>query len=340
MTFLDVDGATLMRSTIVSACFLTLALAGCDQPKNSPAFPAPDYEFGDAIQGHDVDHAFPIRNATDQEIRISRIGATDGLTVMGVDSVIAPGDSGFIRVRVATTGRRGEVAELANVYGADTTKPIASLHVRGNVVLPLEVSPRRQAYFFTVKGEGGSETLTLVAHDAKELNVTSVTSDHPRFSVKEEDAGDRQRRKLTVTLDPATPAGKYQGLITVTTTSAAYPKVTIPTFAEVKDSLSTSIDTVRFGQVAYDALSNEVLNQKSVLVSKRGGDTFRVVGATTDVPFMRAEVVPQAQSGNFIVNVRIAPKEAKRGRLNGTLRITTNDPSRPSIELPIRGNIV
>ena len=329
-----------MRRTIVSACFLTFSIAGCDRAANSPAFPAPDYEFGDAVQGRDVDHAFPIRNGTEQEIRISRVGVTDGLTVLGVDSLIPPGDSGSIRVRLTTTGRRGEVAELANVYGADTAKPIASLHVRGNVVLPLEVAPRRQAYFFTVKGEKASETLTLVAHDAKELHVTGVTSDHPRFSVKEEDAGDRQRRKLIVTLDPATPPGKYQGLITVATTSAAYPKVTIPTFAEVKDSLSTSIDTVRFGQVAYDALSNDVLNQKSVLVSKRGGTAFRVVGATTDLPFMSVEVVPQAKAGDFIVNVRIAPKDAKRGRLQGTLRITTNDPSRPSIELPIRGNIV
>ena len=315
-----------------------LAAWGCEPAPSGGPFVEPDYDFGQVVQGGDVEHAFTFRNATDRELRIRRVGTTPGTQVVSVDSVVAPGGSGTLRLRVATTARRGEVNELANVYTDDPETPIASLHVRGTVVLPIEVTPRRQAYFFTVKGEAPSQLLTLVSHGDDRLEIRDVTSDNPRFTVRRDGSGNR--RALTVALDPATPAGKHEGTITVTTTSSAFPRVTIPAFAHVKDSLSTSVDTIAFGQLALDALKNEVLGLRSVVVTKRGGGNFRVLGATTDLPYLRVDVAPQKEGESFLVNIRFAPNQAKRGRVVGTLRITTNDPSRPELHLPIRGDIV
>jgi hypothetical protein len=321
------------------AATLGFALPGCGPDKARGPFPESEHQFGAVVQGTNVVHAFPVRNTTDQDLVIRRVGTSNGAVVVHVDSVIRPGEIGTIRVSVATHGRRGAIDELANVYTQNPAKPVASLHIKGTVVLPLEVAPKRQAYFFTVRGEPASQVLSLVNHSERPVHLKAVRSDNPRFAVRSKQVQAGRRYELTVTLDPTTPAGKHEGRVTVATDSPQFPEIVIPSFAQVKDSLSTSIDTVQFGQIAYAALENKVLARKSVMVEKHGATDFRVVSASTDVPFLTVDVAPHKAGESSLVNVRIIPKRAKRGSVIGTLRMTTTDPARPELLLPIRANI-
>jgi hypothetical protein len=338
--------ATPARTTFVTALKLTipaaiawLALTSCARDRAGGPFPESEYQAGEVVQGTEVVHAFPIHNTTDHEIRIRRIGTANGATVLHCDSVVRPGERGTIRISVATHGQRGPIDGLANVYTDNPTTPVASLHLKGTVVLPLEVTPRRQAYFFAVKGELATQVLSLVNHSERPVHVKAVKSDNARFAVRSRQVQAGRRYELTVTLDPSTPPGKHEGQLTVTTDSPQFSEVVIPSFALVKDSLSTSIDTVQFGQIAYGALENKVLSRKSVMVKKHGATDFRVLSASTDVPFLTVDVAPHKAGESSIVNVRIIPKRAKRGLLVGTLRMTTTDRARPELLLPIRANI-
>jgi hypothetical protein len=336
--------ATPARAALLAALKLTIpavvgfTLTSC--ARDAGPFPESEYQAGEVVQGAELVHAFPIHNTTDREIRIRRIGTANGATVLHVDSVVRPGQRGTIRISVATHGQRGPIDGLANVYTDNPTTPAASLHVKGTVVLPLEVAPRRQAYFFTVKGEPATQVLSVVSHSKRPLTVKGVTSDNPRFRVQFQPVRAGREYKLTVTLDPTTPVGKHDGRVTVATDSPEFPEIVIPSFAKVEDSLSTSLDTVRFGQIAYGTLENAVIGRKSVLVKKHAATDFRVLDATTDVSFLAVEVVPQKSGESFVVELRIIPKRAKRGQVNGTLRITTNDPTRPELRLPITAKIV
>ena len=339
--------ATPPGITFVAGLKLTIAVAvggftltSCARDKARGPFPESEYQAGEVLQGTVLVHAFPIHNTTDREIRIRRIGTANDATVLHVDSVVRPGQRGTIRISVPTHQRRGPIDGLANVYTDNLVRPVASLHLKATVVLPLEVAPRRQAYFFTVKGEPAAQVLTLVNHGERPVRLKSVKSDNARFAVRSEPVQAGRRYKLTVTLDPTTPPGKHDGYLTVTTDSPQFPEIRIPSFALVKDSLSTSLDTVQFGQIAYASLDNKVVSRKSVMVTKHGATDFRVVSATTDLPFLIVEVAPHKPGESAMVNLRINPKRAKRGRVVGTLRITTTDPSRPELRLPIRANIV
>jgi Protein of unknown function (DUF1573) len=316
-----------------------LALPACGA-KSNEAFPESEYRFGEVLQGRSVVHDFPVRNPTERDLVIRRIGTSDGVVLLHVDSVIPPAGKGVVRVSVATERRRGAVDELANVYTESMSKPVASLHVKGTVVLPIEVMPRNQAYFFTVKGETATQALSLVNYGEQPVRLTGIKSENPYFKVRSEPVRPGRRYKLTVTLDPTTPAGKHEGQVTVATDSPQFPEVVIPSFAIVKDSLSTSLDTVQFGQIAIGQLDNPVISRKTIMVTKHKGNGFKVLSATTNLPFLKTEVMPQASGESFLVEVQILSKRAKRGRVAGILRITTNDPSRPELQLPIQANIV
>jgi hypothetical protein len=323
----------------ILAAVACVALTACARDSSGP-FPETEYQAGEVVQGTEVVHGFPIHNTANQDIRIRRIGTANGARVVLMDSVVRPGERGTIRISVVTHGMRGPLNALANVYTENPNTPVASLHVKGDVVLPLEVKPRKQAYFFTVKGAPASQALSIVSYSKRPLQLKAVTSDNPRFRVQSQPVRAGREYRLTVTLDPTTPPGKHDGRVMVTTDSPQFPEIAIPTFAKVEDSLSTSLDAVPFGQIAYGALENPVVARKSVLVKKYGARDFRVLNATTDVSFLTVEVVPSKPGESFLVNVRIMPKRAKRGQVNGTLRITTNDPARPELRLPITGKIV
>jgi hypothetical protein len=326
--------------SLIAVAALGTALASCKRDTGDSLFPEKEHRFGEVLQGKEVVYSFPVHNRTERDVVIRRIGTANGATVLHADSVIRPGQRGTIRISVSTHRRRGPIDGLANVYTEDLNRPVASLHLKGTVVLALEVTPKAQAYFFTVKGEPATQVLSLINHSERPVRLTSVRSNNPRFAVRSEPVQAGRRYKLTVTLDPTTPAGKHEGNLTVATDSPQFPEIVIPSFAKVEDSLSTSLDTVRFGQIAYGALDNAVIARKSVLVRKHAATDFRVLGATTDLSFLAVEVIPQKSGESFVVEVRIIPKRAKRGQVSGTLRITTNDPTRPELRLPITAKIV
>jgi hypothetical protein len=326
--------------SLIAVAALGTALASCKRDTGDSLFPEKEHRFGEVLQGKEVVYSFPVHNRTERDVVIRRIGTANGASVLHVDSVIRPGQRGTIRLSLATHRRRGPIDGLANVYTDDLTKPAASLHLKGRVVLPLEVKPKWQAYFFTVKGEPATQVLSLVNHSERPLQLKGVRSDNARFAVQSEPVRAGREYRLTVKLDPATPVGKHGGRVTIATDSPQFPEIVIPTFAKVEDSLSTSLDTLRFGQVAYGALDNAVVGRRSVLVKKHAAADFRVLGATTDLSFLAVEVIPQKSGESFVVEVRILPKRAKRGEVSGTLRIRTNDPTRPELRLPITAKIV
>jgi uncharacterized protein DUF1573 len=317
-----------------------LFLPSCGREVARGPFSETEHRFGEVVQGASVVHAFPVHNTTDRGIIIRRIGTAKGAIVVHVDSVIRPGERGAISISLPTKDKRGPIDGLANVYTDNPKTPVASLHLKGTVVPPLEVTPRQQAYFFTVKGEPATQVLSLINHSERPLRVKSVISDNPRFTVRSEPVQGGRRYNLTVTLDPATPAGKHEGRVTVATDSPQFPEIVIPSFALVKDSLSTSIDTVQFGQIAYDALDNKVIAQKTVEVVKHGATDFRVLSATTDLGFLTVDVAPLRPGASFLIKLEIVSKKARRGRVTGTLRILTSDPAHPELRLPIRAFIV
>jgi hypothetical protein len=305
-----------------------------------PGF-APDYKFGEVVQGTPVEHTFTIRNGGSETLRIKRLGTSFGLNVLHVDSVIPEGGTGRIQLRVPTAGRRGAVTEFANLYSAaDSGRPFTRLRMIGDVVMPLQLSPQDRVYFFTSKGEAERREITVTNHLGKPLTIRSVASSNPVFSVQQQALEPGKKYKLTVALDPNAPVGKHEGTITVATDHPAYAVVPIPTVAIIDDVVSTEPKRVSFSSMPLEQADKAVIGQKQIVVERHRSGNFKVLRATADVPFLAVEVAPGNRPNKFVIDVRIVKKQAKRGPFEGTLIIETNDPAFPQLKLPISGNLV
>jgi hypothetical protein len=305
------------------------------------AFPDKDHEFGEVVQGKVLEHAFTVRNSTDRDLIVRRVSALGGVTVTNVDSVVGPGRTGRIHVRFDTRNRRGAVVELANVYTADDSlRPAATLRLRGNVVLPLQLSPQDRVYFFTATGESERRDLMVINHHARPLRILSVTSDNPVFSAAHQTVEGGKRYRIGVTLAPQAAAGKHEGRIVVRTDNPAYASVPIRASAFVDERVSTTPKRVDFSTVPLDIVQRPVVGDRQVLVKKHHGTDFRVLRVSTDLPFLDVVAKPHKNGESVMVTIRIQKQRARRGPIRGTLTIETNDPASPQLKLPITGNLI
>lgn len=224
-----------------SAALIACLLASCAGEPPVPAgpsaeFPEKNQDFGAVVQGRRVEHAYEVRNRGSSDLILERVDASEVLTVQGFDPVIPAGGSGKIRLALDTAALRGVGKLAARVHTNDPKTPAAILRFDVRVVRPLEVEPRDRFYFFQTRGQGSEKRLSLVSYSDEPVNVIGVACDSPHFRPRVQAGEPGERYELAVALDPATPPGKYEATITVSTDLASFPKLEIPVRAIIGQS--------------------------------------------------------------------------------------------------------
>jgi len=212
-----------------------VVLHACGEPAAPRAeLPERRHDFGAVVQGQRVEYAFEVRNRGGSDLVLEEVSAVEVLTVEGFDRVIPAGGSGRIRVSLDTSGVYGVGKLPVRVRTNDPAAPEIQLALDGRVVKPLEVEPRDRIYFFKGGSEGGNQRRMLVRYGDRPVAVTGISCDSPRFRPSFKPLAPGERYELTVVLDPATPAGKHEATVTVTTDSPELPELRIPVRALIR----------------------------------------------------------------------------------------------------------
>lgn len=207
-------------------------LGACSAEAPRAEFPDRRHEFGAVVQGTRLEHAFEVRNRGGADLVVQEV-ASEVLTVEGFDRVIPAGGSGRIRVALDTSGVYGVGKLAVRVLTNDPKAPETALGLDARVVKPLEVEPQDRIYFFKGGSEGGEQRRSLVRYGDRPVAVTGISCDSPHFRPSYRPLAPGKRYELTVVLDPATPAGKHEATVTVTTDSPHFPELRIPVRALV-----------------------------------------------------------------------------------------------------------
>ena len=77
---------------------------------------------------------------------------------------------------------------------------------------------------------------------------------------------------------------------------------------------------------------------QSITVYQNDGKDFQIT-ADTDIPFLRLTRRQAQLKDRFEVQVEVVPEKLKAGPFKGSLRIATNDPEFPKLEIPVSGQV-
>ena len=204
----------------------------------------------------------------------------------------------------------------------------------------VEITPHNHAYFFVTRGSGGEQRLVLVSRAGQALKLGEPVSDNRWFQARLRPVTPGKRWELTVVLDRAAPVSRQEGKVTIATGDPAQPKLDISVRAVIEEVVSASPAEVYFGTLLPHSVAGE-LGHKQVLVTRRSGKGgFRVLGATSDLPFLTLEVAPKEPGKSYLISIVVVLGKAPKGKIEGTVTVRTNDPAFPQVRVPVRGTFL
>jgi len=122
-----------MKTLLTLSAIVALAV-GAASAAPTIAADAPEHRAGTIYEGFAIVHEFVLRNAGDEELRITGIRATCGCTTTELETDrLAPGESVGLQVLIDSTGYKGSVTWVVYVDSNDPVTPRLTLHVRATV---------------------------------------------------------------------------------------------------------------------------------------------------------------------------------------------------------------
>jgi hypothetical protein len=305
--------------------------------------------FDNVLLGRANDAVFTLRNAGSGPLHVSRIGSDSPVFSVAVPryAPIVPAGSEIqitLRFRPDSAGAKTGVLTVST---GDAGVPELKIQLAGTGVDKLQpeikLSPVALAFGDVVVGQSADLVLNVHNSGPGPLNVKSLTIDNTRFTTPGTTApftvAAYADRKVTVRFGPVA-TGAQSGTLTVASDDPNRPSVAVALSGNgssapaAAPAVAVSPASLDFGGVTAGQTKDLVLTVSntgraalSVSAAASSNALFRVTSPA--VPFSVAAGAQQA------VTVRFSPSAA--GSQTGTLTLSTNDPARASVAIPLSG---
>ncbi len=122
----------------------------------------------------------------------------------------------------------------------------------------------------------------------------------------------------------------------VTTGAAKQPELSLAVSGYIKPTLSITPLSVNFGN--FEPKADPVKRTVTIINNNLKNEAFQVTKAESNVPGVKAEVVMADKSrAQVIISV---DDKVKKGVFDGFVTVSTTDPTKKEIKIPLKGVIL
>jgi hypothetical protein len=248
---------------------------------------------------------------------------------------LRPGTSGQISVTWDTRLVQGDMTAQALLLFNDAETVMVS--VSANVVPPIEILPYSAVFISGFRDEDATRSLEIINNDPGQMNVISISRENPEsvqtYSATVKPIAPGVRHQLIVELKSTAPGGRSRDVLLLHTDHSRFPVIRVPVNLFVKDDVYINPESVDFGQISGETWAPETF----LLNSRRG--PIKVTSVTSSLPFLNVtEATPGAASAHeFSVEIG---RSLTEGAFSGTIRIGTDDPFFPVVNVPVQGKVI
>jgi hypothetical protein len=291
---------------------------------------AATHDFGRAVEGDRLKHAFKLTNAGASPAHLSRAERSPSCVAAELPPTIAPGASAGIEIACDSRGRPGKLVDFVVVHSDDPASPLR-LQLRATIEPRLAFETKMIELEVTA-GERRSREVRLMGPLAPRarLAVRSIDAGGPAAAILPAQ-GDRPAGvALTLAGDEV---GVHVGRVVLSTGLDDPPEIGLPYTMRVTGNLNVSPTNPTF-----DLRDPDARVQTITVTSTRPG--FRLHAAdVVEGPFAATVERPPGAGGGYVVRVavvaaRVAPGD--RGVL-GKLVLVSNDSAEPRKQVPLFG---
>lgn len=331
------------RDNLAIAAFLRQAIekrtevtAGRAQTRVSPV----TVDFGEVTQGQFAFGVFEVTNLGNGPSALRVTPDCSCFHVVAKD-LLAPNENVRVTFQSDTTMFPGPFHKQLFVTTSDPDRPFVTVDVRGYVRPAYRFLRNKGRGLVFLEDDGGKATYYLALDKDVKLNIKRVSVQGiSAFATIEPWSGrlpdpeingpeaDRQGYKIEILINPETIRGRMVGTLVVETDDKVWHHL----FHSFQVQKGIAADP---GQL-YLGLIDNAPRRFTVLLT-RPGRPFKITGASVDNPHLK--VWPEVLTdGDWRVVVEFDGK-AISGSLGGTVKIKTDDPGQPVVEVPVAAEV-
>jgi hypothetical protein len=303
----------------------------------------PDKDAGIVGLGTDPVVDFLIENSGSAPLEIAVAPLPKGLKLVSVDRTIAPAGAGHLKVGIDTfkTTDSGEFTVVLTTNDPD--KKSVSLKVKAEVHDFIVLTPATARFSFVQYEREGGTSHVLSATDDTPFELLSVVSpiDYIKVTSRELKDGERvadipgRQWRIDLKILETATVGPIGGYIVVNTTHKLQPKVFLPVTGFVRPLLAVTPPALDFQSLTPPEKPDAPFVKLTVKsFAEADLDIPRV---TSDLPWLKATVVPVVPGHAWRVELRLVPKALPSGDFAGTLRLETTHPKMREVTVKVQG---
>jgi hypothetical protein len=283
---------------------------------------------------------------------------------------VPPGKEGKIELAVEhTTGYSGEIAKSASVSTNDTKLPTFNLVLRARFLLapppagpPTSVTrltpetslaaPPAAALnpnvVFTVEpgdrwttsaliGSSSSNTFYLYNPQTTPAHAKKLIPGGDNFTATLQPLQEGKRYQVTVVSNPSLKPGHYSQTLKVATDSAAQPEVTIQLDLTVYPKVFASPTAIVMPALPINS-DLSAITWPMIYVRRVREKGLKIKGYSSTLPFLKLELLTETEDQVYKIRLTLDTTKIKLGEYKGKVRVETDDPDAPFVEIPIQGS--
>ena len=280
-----------------------------------------------------------LRNQGDAPLTVSAGRVAAGLRVEHVDTPIAPGASGEVRLRLETF-RVGQTRDWTiPLTTSDPQRDTVILQVHADVRTFVLITPPTARFTYVQhEREGGTTHLVGAAGDPS-FRVTRVESPYPFLDATASPAPPGATRpegiegplwQVTLTIRAHAAVGPLSGAVVLHTTHPRQPRAWLSVSGFVRPLIAV---TPPAGLVPSPTTGGDAIGSP-MLVVNFGEAPLELTSAETTITGVRATIEPIEPGRRWHVRVGVAPT-APGGAVRGELRLRTSRADVPPVIVPL-----
>ena len=300
-------------------------------------------DFGTMERNQSRTKELTIRNDGGIDLDLSDVTSSCGCTVAEPGTrKIKPGQSTTLTVTFNSGEFQGPQHKTVTIRSNDVATPTLEIAVTAIVHVSIMIDPARPLFAFRHARRGVREErqATFTAMDIPRLELKAERMRADLFEVRIQNGvdGDPRRGTVTLSIRPDAPYGPINEIVRIGTNDPKHPSIDFEVFGDVLHDLEVSPTQVNLRYVERGKPVHRELRVRAT----SSGLKFKVTGAQIDLPEFKVTIEQGVPGGDAVIVLSGAPIAstdpraiAAEGRLQGTLRIFTNHPAQPELQVKV-----
>ena len=298
--------------------------------------------FGRVMPDEPIEEVIGFNNPVDELLVIENIQLTPPLVAEDITYIILPGAEGSFKLVLGENRQPGPFEGIVLINFKDHKHPPITFEIEGFVIPPIEFKPYAAFFVATHTGTQKTASIEIINHREQPLLLTTLESDSERFSTELDTIEAGQHYRLSLTLDGNAKPGRKEEKIILLTSPPMDKPLRVQANTIIREAVYTFPETVDLGslplKVATDDDAVQTLAQ-TLMVYRPGTSDFKIE-ASVNIDYLSLESERGPDGDRYQLTLTLKPGNVVPGRIEGLVKIKTNDEKHDVLEIPISGYIL